>query len=676
MSSGETPARVVERAPAGGAPVSATPVQVSPPSGPDLATLVMVVLGVVVVAALYLGREVLIPITLAILLSFVLGPVVNLFRRLHLPRVLAVLLAVMLALCIIATVGSVIGFQIASLAPDLPRYASTIGQKINTVQSFAVGQLSEFAAKVGERVGGKREAQSPNTGPTARSAEPGQNPPIPVEVHQPNPGPLEIAQRVLAPVLNPLETTLIVLIVSIFILLQREDLRDRLIRLFGADDLHRTTTALDEAAHRLSRYFLSQLAINTAFGIVIGLGLFVIGVPSPVLWGILGGLLRFVPYIGSAIAAILPVALAAGVSPGWMMALETAALFVAIETLVGQFLEPLIYGHSTGLSPVSVVVAAVFWTWLWGPIGLILSTPLTLCLVILGRHVPRLEFLDVILGDRPALTPVENFYQRMLANDPDEALDQAELLLKERSLTAYYDEIALKGLRLAVNDAQRGVLTADQVDRVKNSIRSLVRDLADHDDRDPRPEEEGEAAETASQAERAIAKPSPPADAPEQLAPAWRTEAPVLCLAGRGTLDEAATAMLAQLLTKHNLGSRVAPHEAASREYIPALDVEGVAMVCISYLEISGSPAHLRYLVRRLRGRLPTGTPIVVGLWPAEDEVLHDHALQGLVGADHYTTSLGEAVEICVRLAHEQSAEAGSAVSDRMNSAKIVALTP
>jgi predicted PurR-regulated permease PerM len=637
----------------------------------------MVVLGVVIVAALYLGREVLIPITLAILLSFVLGPVVSLFRRLHLPRVPAVLLAVMLALSIIATLGSVIGVQIASLAPDLPQYASTIGQKINTVQSFAVDRLSQIAARVGERIGSKRESQSPNAGTAARSTEPGQNPPIPVEVHQPDPGPLEIAQRVLAPVLNPLETTLIVLIVSIFILLQREDLRDRLIRLFGANDLHRTTTALDEAAQRLSRYFLSQLAINTAFGIVIGVGLFLIGVPSPVLWGILGALLRFVPYIGSAIAAILPVALAAGVSPGWIMALETAALFVVIETLVGQFLEPLIYGHSTGLSPISVVVAAVFWTWLWGPIGLILSTPLTLCLVILGRHVPRLEFLDVILGDRPALTPVENFYQRVLANDPDEALDQAELLLKERSLTAYYDEIALKGLQLAVNDAQRGVLTADQVDRIKNSIRSLVHDLANHDDRDPRPEEAAEeAAETASPAERAIAKPSAPADAPEQLAPAWRTEAPVLCLAGRGTLDEAATAMLAQLLTKHNLGPRVALHQAASREYISALDVEGVAMVCISYLEISGSPAHLRYLVRRLRGRLPTGTPILVGLWPAEDKVLHDHALQGLVGADYYTTSLGEAVEICVRVAHQQAAEAGSAVSDRTSSAKIIALAP
>jgi predicted PurR-regulated permease PerM len=675
MSKSETHIQAVERPPAALASPPATPVQVSPPAGPDLVTLVMVALGVVVVAALYLAREVLIPITLAILLSFVLGPVVSLFRRLHLPRVPAVLLAVILALCIIATLGSVIGVQIANLAPDLPRYASTIGQKINAVQGFAVGQLSQILTRVGERVGSKSEGQSSNADAAARPTEAGQNP-IPVEVHQPDPGPLEIAQRVLAPVLNPLETSLIVLIVSIFILLQREDLRDRLIRLFGASDLHRTTTALDEAAHRLSRYFLSQLAINTAFGIVIGVGLFLVGVPSPVLWGILGALLRFVPYIGSAIAAILPIGLAAGVSPGWMMALETAALFLAVETLTGQFLEPLIYGHSTGLSPVSVVVAAIFWTWLWGPIGLILSTPLTLCLVILGRHVQRLEFLDVILGDRPALTPVENFYQRMLANDPDEALDQAELLLKERSLSAYYDEIALRGLQLAANDAQRGVLNADQLERIKNGMRELVRDLADHDDRDPGPEEEAETARVGSQAEREIAKPSPPVAAVEQLAPAWRTEAPVLCLAGRGTLDEAATAMLAQLLTKHNLGSRVAPHEAVSREYIAALDIEGVAMVCISYLEISGSPAHLRYLVRRLRGRLPTGTPILVGLWRTEDEVLHDHALQSLVGADHYTTSLREAVETCIRVAHEPGAEAGSAASDRTSSAKIIALAP
>jgi AI-2E family transporter len=334
-----------------------------------------------------------------------------------------------------------------------------------------------------------------------------------------------------------------------------------------------------------------------------------------------------------------------------MLALEAAALFAAVETVTGQFVEPLLYGHSTGLSPISVVVAAIFWTWLWGPIGLILSTPLTLCLVVLGRHVQRLEFLDVLLGDRPALTPVENLYQRMLANDPDEALDQAELLLKERSLTAYYDEIALKGLQLAANDAQRGVLSEDKIERINRSIRALVRDLTNYEDRDPQSEEQADTVGATSQAERGIAKPPPPTAGPRELLPVWRTEEPVLCLAGRGPLDEAASAMLAQLLGKHELGAKVAPHDAASRDRIAFLEVEGLAMVCMSYLEISGNPAHLRYLIRRLRARFTPGTPILVGLWPAEDEVLHDEGLQSLIGADHYTSSLRKAVEICMSVA-------------------------
>ncbi|MFC7554050.1 AI-2E family transporter [Pseudoroseomonas wenyumeiae] len=254
-----------------------------------------------------------------------------------------------------------------------------------------------------------------------------------MEVHQPQPTPLEMVKTYLSPVLSPLAHIGIILIVTIFVLLQREDLRDRLIRLFGSSDLHRTTVAMDDAAYRLSRYFLTQVAINASFGFIIGLGLMIIGLPSPILWGILAGLLRFVPYVGAILGALLPVALAAAVDPGWSMMIWTAALFLAIEPVIGHIIEPLAYGHSTGMSPVSVVLAAIFWSWIWGPIGLLLSTPLTLCLVVLGRHIDRLEFLDVILGDRPALTPVENFYQRTLAGDPDEAQEQAELLLKDRS---------------------------------------------------------------------------------------------------------------------------------------------------------------------------------------------------------------------------------------------------
>ena len=309
--------------------------------------------------------------------------------------------------------------------------------------------------------------------------------PMAVEVRQPDQTAIELAQRIVTPVVEPLSTTAIVLIVSIFILLQREDLRDRMIRLFGASDLHRTTIAMNDAARRLSRYLLSQLAVNVAFGVIIATGLAFIGIPSPVMWGVLGALLRFVPYIGAPLSALMPLALAAAVDPGWSMLLWTASLYLVVEPVMGQVVEPLVYGHSTGLSPFAVVLAATFWTWLWGPIGLILSTPLTLCLVVLGRHVARLEFLDVLLGDRPALTPVESFYQRMLAGDPDEVHDHAEILLKQMPLASYYDDVALEGLRLAVIDTERGALTPDHLERIKLCIQSLIEDLDDHEDRQP-----------------------------------------------------------------------------------------------------------------------------------------------------------------------------------------------
>ena len=445
------------------------------------------------------------------------------------------------------------------------------------------------------------------------------------------------------------------LIVAIFVLLQREDLRDRLIRLFGSSDLHRTTAAMNDAARRLSRYFLTQFGINAAFGIIIGIGLALIGVPSPLLWGTFGVLLRFVPYIGAPLSAIVPLALAAAVEPGWSMVLWTAGLYLCTEAIMGQVVEPLLYGHSTGLSPFSVVVSATFWTWLWGPIGLILSTPLTLCLVVLGRHVERLEFLDVILGDRPALTPVESFYQRLLAGDPDEARDQAEQLLRDRPLSSYYDEVAVKGLQLATIDSGRGVLTEVQLDRIKIAIQSLIDDLDEHDDQEPHVKGSTDDAASPSRVEQDVPiHPSPGKVAPNTLPAIWRGEAPVLCIAGRGPLDEAATTMLAQLLHKNGLNARVLPHEAASRAHIASLDGEGVAMVCLVYLELGGAPSHLRYRLRRLRQRLPNAR-LLVGLWPAEQAILTDDRLRAAVGADAYTSSLREAVEACIEAAREEA---------------------
>ena len=357
-------------------------------------------------------------------------------------------------------------------------------------------------------------------------------------------------------------------------------------------------------------------------------------------------------------------ALAAAVDPGWSMVVWTAALFLVTEPLMGQVVEPMAYGHSTGLSPVSVIVSAIFWGWLWGPVGLILSTPLTLCLVVLGRHVERLEFLDILFGDRPALTPVESFYQRMLADDPDEAIDQAELLLKERSLSSYYDEVALKGLQLAANDAARGVLPPDRLERVKDAVRSLVADLADHDDADP-PADRRRRTRTRPRSPNGSCRRSRPRArtprARDELPPGWRSERAVLCIAGRGPLDEAGSAMLAQLLGKHGLGAEVVPHGAVARDRVNTLDGSGVAMACISYLEISGNPAHLRYLLRRLRQRLPPGAPILVGLWPAGEAVLKDRQLQKAVGADRYTSSLRETVAACLDAARGSRAPSAPA---------------
>lgn len=650
-------------------PFPGTPTRVPAAETPPASSLTKLAVAVVVVAALYVGREILVPITLAVLLSFVLAPVADFLRRWHLGRLPSVLISVVLALGIILALAGLIGTQVAQLAGDIPRYQTTIQVKVNDVQNLTLGRLSAVVNRLGhefERPAPNANAPAPATSQAAPAGQTEAQKPIPVEVHQPAPTPFELARRFVAPILSPIETTGIIFVVAIFILMQKEDLRDRLIRLFGSTDLHRTTVALNDAAHRLSRYFLTQLAINTTFGVIIGTGLFLIGVPSPLLWGVIAALMRFIPYVGAFLAALGPVALAAAIDPGWTDVLWTAGLFIVVEPIMGQVVEPLLYGHSTGLSPISVVVAAIFWGWLWGPIGLILSMPLTLCCVVLGRHVEHLEFFDVLLGDRPALTPVENFYQRLLAGDADEVQDHADLLLKERSLSSYYDEVALKGLQLAAADAARGVLGHAQLERIKNEVAELVAGFDDYDDKDPAPTETKEEKNQKSvagpgtmprRAEQNLPKEPAPSETlppPETLAPEWRSANPVLCVAGRGPLDEAASMLLAQLLNKHGIKARVVPYGAVSRSAIAGLDAEGTAMVCISYLDLSGRPSHLRHMIRRLRQRLPHAR-ILVGLWPTGEAALTDAATQQFLGADDYVASLREAVNACLRAARDSS---------------------
>ena len=464
---------------------SPSPPHVDPPATPSYQTLTGLGVGVTVIAALYFGKDILLPITVAVLLSFVLSPLVGILRRLRIPRAVAVVFSVGLALAIIGGVGALLGSQIVEVAGDLPLYQTTIEKKVDVLRKATLGRIAEVASRFRGTLGQAGQISPPPAPPAGEQAARPEQTPVPVEVRQPPPDPVALATRILTPVLHPLAAAAIIFIVAIFILMQQDDLRDRVIRLFGSRDLHRTTLAMDDAARRLSRFFLIQLGINATFGVIIAAGLYFIGLPSPLLWGIIAALMRFVPYIGSYVAAGVPILLAAAVDPSWSLTLWVAALFLLTEPIIGQLVEPMLYGRSTGLSPISVVISAIFWGWLWGPVGLILSTPLTLCLVVLGRHVKQLEFLNVLFGDRPALTRVENFYQRVLAGDPDEVQEHAEELLKEMSLSSYYDEVALKGLELAARDLARGVLTRPQVECIKEAVTTLVTELADYDDVDP-----------------------------------------------------------------------------------------------------------------------------------------------------------------------------------------------
>ena len=505
-------------------------------------------------------------------------------------------MSVVVALGIILALGTAIGTQVADLAQDLPRYETTIQQKVDSLRAGIVASVSPLLGPLRRESPGEASPQTRAKAPaTNKEARPAAQAEPPSAAWA-----LKVLPSVLRPILNPLATFGIILVVTIFALLQKEDLRDRAIRLFGSSDMQRTTLAMDEAGRRLARYFLIQLGINTAFGLIVGTGLYWIGVPNPALWGIASALLRFIPYVGSWIAAALPLALAAATEPGWSMVMWTAALYAVVEVTLSQVVEPLVYGHSTGLSPFAVIVAAIFWAWLWGPIGLIISTPLTLCLVVLGRHIEHLEFIDVLLGDRPALSPVENLYQRMLANDPDEAVDQAEAFLKAQPLAAYYDDIVVSALRLAATDVQRGAMTHARIAQVRKNVDALVSELADYE---AMPRAEENAPEERALAQTTSAQSNGPSSGANdaELPPAWQGDAPVLCIAGRGPLDEPVATMLAQLIEQRGLGARVVPNAAVSRETIASLDVDGVAMACVVYVEIRGHPAHLRLLLRRLR---------------------------------------------------------------------------
>jgi len=544
------------------------------------------VLSAVLVAAtiLYLAREVLIPLALAVLLAFLLAPIVRRLERLRIPRVVSVLLAVGLSTLFLCGLGFMMEQQVEDLASRLPRYKTNLLKRLDELRPSShgvLGQAGEAISELGHKLAGD----------TPEAATPGQGvQPMPVKIIEPSTPPLEYAKSLIAPILSPLATGGIVVIFSIFMLIYREDVRNRFIRLVGQGQMHVTTPALDDAAQRVSRYLLLQLITNGGAGLAIGLGLYFLGVPGALVWGLLTGLMRFVPYVGIYAAASLPVAVSLADSPGWSQALLAIGLILTVELIMGNVVEPLLFGSHTGVSPLALLAAAVFWAWLWGIAGLLLATPLTVCVAVIGKHVPALAFLDVLLGDEPVLTPEARLYQRLLAGDPDEAGDIVATFAKDKPLVEVYDALILPSIRLAESVRHRGGLDDDRDRAIRDMLAVTIEDLGDQN-----------AAKAAIPATR---------EAERGL---------VLCWPARDSADHLVARMLARLLSNEGVQVEVPSAEAMTGELMEQLAKRPPAVVCISAVP-PGSGVHTRVLCKRIRGKFPE-LPIVVGVWSPEVNV-------------------------------------------------------
>ncbi len=567
-----------------------------------------------VTAVLYLGRDVFLPLAVAFLLTFALAPIVSALRKRSIPKVPAVVLTVALAFVAIGLFSFVVATQVTTLAQNIPTYQSNILQKVRSLKEMgANGGIIERLSGAVERVGAELEKGVPRleAAPeaTTQAAEPRE--PLPVEIVT-RLTTIDTLKNVIVPLASPFATAGLIIVVVIFMLLEREDLRDRFIRLVGYSDLHRTTEALQDAGKRVGRYLLMQLVVNTSYAVPITVGLWLIGIPNALLWGMLALVLRFVPYIGPAIGMLLPLLLALAIAPGWSLVLWTAGLFLVMELISNNIVEPWLYGSRTGLSPLAIIVAAIFWTWLWGPLGLLLSTPLTVCLVVLGRHVPQFAFLDVLFGNEPVLEPHARLYQRLLVGDPDEATDNAEEFLEERYLVDYYDGVGLPALLLGERDRQRGVMSDEQRRKLAASAQALVSNL---DEVAQEEEEEDDEDETGADADPAGDDEAGEFDTPDLPDGEGRT---LLCLGGRGEIDDAAAAMLAQVLEVQGAEVATASHAALEPGNIGLLDLAGVDTAVVAFLN-SHSAAHARHAVRRLK-RAKRGLRVGILLPRQEDD--------------------------------------------------------
>lgn len=508
---------------------------------------------------LYFGRDILVPIVLAIILSILLVPVVRFMQRISIPRSVAITAVVAITFTGIILGTAILATTLTRLAADLPRYETNLREKARNIKLFASGGGTiERAANVLKDL--QSELVDSNQ---SQAGQPREAKPIPVEVRDSNFGPLQPIVSVMSFIIHPITQFGIVILMVFFILFNREDLRNRIVRLAGTADLNRTTIAIDEAGRRLTHLFSAQLLVNLLTGTIIGIGLTIIGVPGGILWGVLTTVLRFIPYVGTMLSSIFPIIIAAAIGDGWTLAIITAGIVFVTEIIAGQVIEPLLFGKMTGLSPVAIVASATFWTALWGPIGLVLATPIMIGVLVLGRHIEALNFLEILLGSQPVLTPDHAFYQRLLAGDSLEAAELAAEYDKDERLESFLSEVAVPALLLAQNDQNRKVLDKTRQTAVANTFSETLDEIWGDDQTD------------------------------------GSEQAPVLVISAHGPLNFAATLAFSAYLKSHNIVHRMLPEDAILPGHFPGIDGSSVSTICLCYLS-SPSEAQKNYAVRRI----------------------------------------------------------------------------
>ncbi len=625
-----------------------------------------------ILAILYFARDVLVPITLAIILSLLISPLVRALRRAGLGQTSSVLVAVLALSVSFASVAFMAGVQLARMAASLPQYEHTIRHKLATLNAMTVGRLhtlsDETRRLVGEHIEQDLTAPEPVV-PLPVVPLPVAPTPIAPTLIEPAPAavapaatvslqapgypdnPMQVIEKVLASVWVPLETTGIMLVVLVFVLLEHEAMRDRFIRIAGGTDVRATTLALNDASERLSRFFVSQFTVNFGLGIALWVGLAIIGLPHAVLWASLAAALRFVPYVGVWIAAFFSVLLGAAVDPGWTLAIATLTLFIIVELIASQLVEPELYGHTTGMSPLSVVVAAIFWSWLWGPVGLIVSTPLTLCLVVAGRHIKALSLLDILLGDTRALSMSQRFYQRALSADSDEIIASARAFLKDNSFAAYCDLVLMPALHLAFLDVSSGAIRREQQLKVRNTIVAVIAALGGETRSLPRRRSRVSVLDDSS-AGRQLRQQR------EQLTGRWQGPLAVppgsvmLCV-GLGSIpDDLATELLVRILRDQKLDARHLSVDDLQQLPPPEAAPGSVSMVYLVSAFPSSERLRAESTAAEIRRRFPGAFLVTVFLpglllqaGPAADTIR---------SADKAAGSFSEALQICLNWLREQ----------------------